>query len=179
MAVVTPSFAAGKVVLVTGASAGIGRGGGARAGPARLWPARTDRPPRRSPRSGWPTSSAPLGAEVETIVADLEDPAAPERIVAGTVGRFGGLDVLINNAGFGLPTVFSRSRPRRPPPPARGEFRSPRSCWRGRRLPSLIERRGTIINVGSAITTWPTRGSGPTGRPRRVSPTGTMPCGAS
>ena len=38
--------------------------------------------------------------EVLTIAADLADPATPERLVAETIARFGGLDVLINNAGL-------------------------------------------------------------------------------
>lgn len=39
------------------------------------------------------------GAEVEPITADLIDPAAPEAVVARAIARFGGLDVLISNAG--------------------------------------------------------------------------------
>jgi 3-oxoacyl-[acyl-carrier protein] reductase len=33
------------------------------------------------------------------LVADVTDPAAPARLVEETVGRFGGLDVLVANAG--------------------------------------------------------------------------------
>jgi 3-oxoacyl-[acyl-carrier protein] reductase len=44
-------------------------------------------------------SRAARGAEVASVVADVTDPAAPARLVEETVGRFGGLDVLIANAG--------------------------------------------------------------------------------
>jgi NAD(P)-dependent dehydrogenase (short-subunit alcohol dehydrogenase family) len=39
------------------------------------------------------------GAEVKPIVADMTDPAAPATVVSRAVERFGGLDVLISNAG--------------------------------------------------------------------------------
>ena len=38
---------------------------------------------------------------VLTVPADVRDPADAERLVAETVRRFGGLDVLVNNAGVG------------------------------------------------------------------------------
>jgi len=38
---------------------------------------------------------------VLTVPADVRDPADAERLVADTVRRFGGLDVLVNNAGVG------------------------------------------------------------------------------
>src|SRR5687767_6188303 len=37
---------------------------------------------------------------VHAIAADITEPGAPERIVAEAVERFGGLDVLVNNAGI-------------------------------------------------------------------------------
>jgi 3-oxoacyl-[acyl-carrier protein] reductase len=39
------------------------------------------------------------GAEVLAVQADLTDAAAIERVVASTVERFGGVDVLVNNSG--------------------------------------------------------------------------------
>jgi len=150
MAAVHPPIAIGKVVLVTGASAGIGRAVArelARQGYRRL--ALTARRGDRLEQLA--EELRPLGAEVETIVADLEDPAAPEVIVARTLGRFGGLDVLINNAGFGLPTVFTEADPDDLRRQLQVNFIAPLLLAR-LALPSLIERKGTIINVGSAIT---------------------------
>jgi NAD(P)-dependent dehydrogenase (short-subunit alcohol dehydrogenase family) len=39
------------------------------------------------------------GAEVVTVAADLGEPQAASRVVGEIVGRFGRLDILINNAG--------------------------------------------------------------------------------
>ena len=71
--------------------------------------------------------------------------------MAETVGRFGGIDVLINNAGLGLPTLFADADPDHLARQLAVNLVAPlmltRLC-----LPSLIERRGMIINIGSAIT---------------------------
>lgn len=44
---------------------------------------------------------AETGARVATVTGDLLDEAALAGIVEGAVGAFGGLDILINNAGIG------------------------------------------------------------------------------
>jgi len=47
-------------------------------------------------------AQAPGAADrVHAVRADVRDPADGERLVAETVRRFGGLDVLVNNAGVG------------------------------------------------------------------------------
>lgn len=49
------------------------------------------------------------GTDVEAFPADLTDPADRERLVAGVVERFGGLDVLVNCAGVCSFGEFSTS----------------------------------------------------------------------
>jgi 3-oxoacyl-[acyl-carrier protein] reductase len=44
-------------------------------------------------------SRAARGAEVAGVVADVTEPASPARLVEETVQRFGGLDILVANAG--------------------------------------------------------------------------------
>jgi short-subunit dehydrogenase len=92
-----------KVVLITGASEGIGA---ACAGVFRERGARLC----LTARSAEKLRSA-AGPRDLVIPADLLDIGATERIVAETVARFGRLDVLINNAGAGLYTPAHNSPP--------------------------------------------------------------------
>jgi short-subunit dehydrogenase len=89
--------------------------------------------------------------EVFTIAADLAEQAAPQKIFAETIGRFGGIDVLINNAGLGLPSLFATAEPERLADQIAVNFTAPLMLTR-LFLPSLAERKGMIVNIGSAIT---------------------------
>lgn len=46
------------------------------------------------------------GAQVLALAADVTDPATAERVVQATVERFGGVDILYNNAGGPKPGYF-------------------------------------------------------------------------
>ena len=138
-----------KVVLITGASAGIGvavaREVARRGSGLALTARRADRLERLA------TELRPLGVSVLVVPADLDDPETPERLVSETVACFGGVDVLINNAGFGLPGVFAASVPSDLRRQLEVNFVAPLMLARCA-LPHLIARRGTVINIGSAIT---------------------------
>jgi uncharacterized protein len=141
------------VVLITGASAGLGEALARelvrrkRAIALVLTARRGDRLEQLA------AELQPLqaGLEILTVAADLSDPATPQRLVAETAGRFGGLDVLINNAGLGLPTLFAGALPELLARQLAVNFTAPlmltRLC-----MPFLVERQGMIINIGSAIT---------------------------
>lgn len=146
-----------RVVLVTGASAGIGASIArelARQGFNLVLTARReDRLRQLADELGSLTdrSAGQAPSEVLILAAALEDPATPERLIRETATRFGRLDVLINNAGFGLPTLFAdgdRDDIRRQ---LEVNFVAPLMLTR-QALPLLMENRGTIINVGSAIS---------------------------
>jgi uncharacterized protein len=144
---------AGRVILITGASAGIGEGLArelARRHPATtliLTARRVDRLDRLADE----LKASHPGLGVATIPADLADPAAQVRLAREVLDRFGGVDVLINNAGLGLPTQFAEADPNLIARQLVVNLMAPllltRLC-----LPSLIERKGLVINIGSAIT---------------------------
>lgn len=48
------------------------------------------------------------GVNVQVIADDLADPAAPARIVAVATSNGRAIDILINNAGYGVPGSFTR-----------------------------------------------------------------------
>jgi hypothetical protein len=93
-----------KRALVTGASAGIGEALArelARQGARIILTAR-----RRDRLEALAAELRGHGVEVRTVVADLNDPAAPQQIYDATEGAGISVDILINNAGLGLFGAF-------------------------------------------------------------------------
>ena len=87
----------GRVALVTASSRGLGRAaaGALAAEGARVAICGRGEASLRSAEE----DLVDAGAEVLALVDDVTDPAAPARLVAATVARFGALDVLVANAG--------------------------------------------------------------------------------
>jgi short-subunit dehydrogenase len=142
-----------RVVLVTGASAGLGAAVCrelVRQGKVASLVLTARRADRLEQLTG-ELSAMRAGLQIHSIAADLADPAAPERLVREAEARCGGIDLLVNNAGFGLPTLFRDSPPEHLAEQIAVNFTAPlmltRFC-----LPSLTKRKGMIINIGSAIT---------------------------
>jgi NAD(P)-dependent dehydrogenase (short-subunit alcohol dehydrogenase family) len=87
----------GKVAIVTGSTKGIGLAIAERlyeAGASVVVSART------APDVA--AAAKRLGARALGVLCDVGDPAACQRLVDEAVRRFGRLDVLVNNAGFGV-----------------------------------------------------------------------------
>ncbi len=145
---------AGNVGLITGASAGIGRSVALELARRRLVGAvvLTARRSDRLEQLATEIRTSTSGVEVLTIALDLAERTTPERLVAVTVERFGRIDLLVNNAGLGLPTLFADANPELLERQIIVNFQGPLLLARWA-LPYLVERNGMIINVGSAITT--------------------------
>jgi NAD(P)-dependent dehydrogenase (short-subunit alcohol dehydrogenase family) len=99
----------GKVVLITGASQGLGRAlalAYAREGAKLAINARSEDSIRPVAEQ-----AEEQGAEVLAVAADVSRSADVERLVSETVERFGGIDVLVNNAGILGPRVAIEEYP--------------------------------------------------------------------
>ncbi len=97
----------GRWALVTGASAGIGTALArelARHGAKLILTAR-----RRDRLDALAAELAGKGAEVRVVVADLNDPDAPQQLYDATEGAGVVVDILVNNAGLGQYGAFHSS----------------------------------------------------------------------
>jgi short-subunit dehydrogenase len=143
----------GRTILITGASAGLGAALAraivqeCKAAALILVARRVD---RLNALAAELKETSPR-LEVLTIAADLSDPRGCDKAARATIDRFGGVDVLINNAGFGLPTLFADAPVEDVEQQVAVNFLAPLVLTR-HLAASLIARRGTIINIGSAIT---------------------------
>jgi len=87
----------GRTALVTGGSAGIGHAIAAALRDRGANVALTSRSADRAE-----IAAGQIDGEVLGLACDVRDPEACEAAVSATVERFGGLDILINNAGLGI-----------------------------------------------------------------------------
>jgi 3-oxoacyl-[acyl-carrier protein] reductase len=96
----------GRVVLVTGAASGIGAAVcRALAAPGVALLVHTRR--NRAGAELVAAEARAAGADAEVALGDLADASVAEMLVARAVARFGGLDVLVSNAGFADRTAFA------------------------------------------------------------------------
>ena len=139
----------GKVALVTGASRGIGRSiaaAYAEAGASVMLSSRKEDALREAARGMGPTGDG----EVDVYAANAGDPEAAAACVAATVGRFGGLDILVNNAATNpyMGRMIDIDLPRLDKTydvNLRGAFVWAQEAWRQ----AMSERGGNIINISS------------------------------
>ena len=142
-----------KTILITGATSGIGAASA-----------------RRFARDGWKVVATgrrqdrldrlakELGEILHPVAFDIRDPEAIEAAIDGLPEGFGEIDVLLNNAGLALGTEAAQD--------------AKLSNWRQmidtnitglvtithKLLPTLIARKGVILNLSSVAATYPYRG---------------------
>ena len=140
----------GRSILITGGARGIGADAARRLQERGARVAILDRDAAELERR-----AVELGEGVLAFEADVTDPAGLERAVAGTVERFGGIDVVIANAGIsGVPATVATIDP--------AEFErvievNLLGVWRTVRaaLPHVIERQGYVLTIASVAAMLP------------------------
>ncbi len=136
---------AGKVALVTGASRGIGKAiarAYADAGASVLLSSRK--------LADLEATAAEIGGDVDVIVANAGDPAQAEAAVDFCLERFGGIDILVNNAATNpyMGSTMDIDLPRYDKTwevNLRGALVWTQLAWKR----SLQERGGSVVNIAS------------------------------
>lgn len=139
----------GMRAIVTGASAGIGRAIAvqlAKRGSQLVVTAR-----REAKLQQLCDEIDPSGKSIRALVGDITDATVRSALVQDCVGAFGGLDLLVNNAGIGAVGPFSSADPARLEKILQVNFMAPVELIR-EALPVLAEGRNPmIVNVGSVL----------------------------
>jgi NAD(P)-dependent dehydrogenase (short-subunit alcohol dehydrogenase family) len=143
----------GKVVIVTGGGKGVGRGITTRflaAGAEVVVCGRNA--PEALPQAG--------GREAVFVAADVREVDAIDRVVAAATGRFGRLDVLVNNAGGSPPADAATASPRFSESIIRLNLIAPLNF--AQRANAVMQQQaegGAIINVASVSGVRPSPGT--------------------
>lgn len=133
----------GKVALVTGATSGIGQ---ACATSFRQAGAKVVCVGRKL--DALKEIERKIGSDVLTIEANLAETEAPGRVVARAVEVFGGIDILVNAAGHISNGTIENTSLEAWDDMMNVNVRAPFQLMQ-KALPSLIERRGNVVNVSS------------------------------
>lgn len=141
----------GLVVIVTGGGAGIGRAA------ARAFAAQGARVLITGRRAARPAQTTQSDARIEYLVADVSDPVDAQRTIAKAVELWGGLDVLVNNAGAGLPMPLVETTAEHVNSVYAVNTVGP-TLLAAAAVPHLLKSRGAIVNISSTLATKPVVG---------------------
>ena len=132
-----------KTAIVTGASRGIGRAIALKLGQRGFNIVLTARDGKLLEEAARETGRA------RAIALDLRDPASPAKIVEAALEAFGGIDVLVNNAGAtkrgDFETLTDEDWNDGYALKLFGAVRLTRAAW-----PHLRERKGSLINIAGS-----------------------------
>jgi NAD(P)-dependent dehydrogenase (short-subunit alcohol dehydrogenase family) len=136
----------GKVVVVTGASSGIGRAAVqafAKEGASLLLVGR-----KTGPLQETAAALGPAAGPAEVLAVDITTNEAPERVVKTAVEAFGGIDVLVNAAGVIATGTIETTSDEVWDAMMGINLRAPFRLMRAA-VPHLTVRKGAVVNVSS------------------------------
>jgi NAD(P)-dependent dehydrogenase (short-subunit alcohol dehydrogenase family) len=137
---------AGRVVAVTGGASGLGAAFARRFARAGAKLALLDLDGAAAQRTATELEAA--GAECLAVACDVSDEASAREAIAAVTRRFGGLDVLVNNAGITHRSAFAETGLDVYRRVLGVNFFGPLHCTKAA-LASLVERRGLVVVVSS------------------------------
>jgi NAD(P)-dependent dehydrogenase (short-subunit alcohol dehydrogenase family) len=137
---------ASRIVLITGATSGIGKATALRFAKAGASVAAVGRDQEALLELQKQVELE--GTEFLDIAADLARKDEPDKVVAKTIERYGGIDVLVNAAGHISSGTIENTTIQAWDAMLEINLRTPFMLMQ-RALPSLIERRGNVVNVSS------------------------------
>jgi citronellol/citronellal dehydrogenase len=150
------STLAGRTIFITGASRGIGRAIGKRAaedGANVVIAAKTEKAHRKLPGTIHEAAAEmeSAGGQALAVACDIRDEEAVQRAVDAAVERFGGIDILVNNASAlsltGTLDTNVRLFDRMFDVNARGSWVCTRTC-----LPHLLEAENPhVLNIAPPL----------------------------
>ena len=140
----------GKIVLITGASRGIGR---AIAREAALQGAKVAFTYLSSVEQGQALEAelAGLGAEAKGYRSDASDFSQADKLVSDVVADFGTLDVLVNNAGITQDGLLMRMTEEQWDKVIQVNLKSVFNLTKAASRPMMKARSGSIINLSSVV----------------------------
>src|SRR5688500_8952352 len=97
----------GKAALVTGSGRGIGRAIAAQLAAAGAGVVVNDLDADAANDSA--ASIVSTGGRAVPVPGDVTDPEFPSRLIAASVQNFGGVDIIVNNAGYTWDTVIQKT----------------------------------------------------------------------
>jgi citronellol/citronellal dehydrogenase len=167
----------GKVAIVTGASRGLGKAiaiGFSQQGANVVIAARTEEARKGLPGTIYQTAEEikALGLEALAVRCDVTDEESVNHMVQKTLGRFGHIDVLVNNAGIAFYAPILETPAKRWELVLKVNLVGAFLCSKAV-LPHMIEQKsGSIINISSLAADERDEGTVPTGVAYAVSKAG-------
>ena len=139
-----------KIILITGSSQGIGRAIALKFATLGAQIALNDIPSQEENLKIAKSEIEKLGARTEYFLADVSNFNEVEKMMAGVKEKFGGLDVLVNNAGIAKDRTLAKMTVEEWQKVIDINLTSVFNCSKSA-LPLLIPNQGNIVSLSSIV----------------------------